>query len=268
MISINNSDLTEDHREIFIEVIEKSLLVKSKPDLFNLLQHGIQNLIAHDVMIYGVSSYRNEQYDFNYFSTTLDFNDLSFEQHVLDKAGLIHSIIGKWQDSKKVVLCSNEFRENEFPQYSIVNVDASCEFAAELKDFVIHGFEDPRSNIKTIVIFAHLKPPVNCLITYILDLLMPTLHCALLKANDQRFSKQSFFNRELIPQNITKREIEVLQWLNIGKTNWEISEILDIIPTTVKNHVQNIIRKLGVENRNQAAKKGLSLGLIEHTLPK
>jgi DNA-binding CsgD family transcriptional regulator len=48
----------------------------------------------------------------------------------------------------------------------------------------------------------------------------------------------------------------------MGKTNWEISTILNISPTTVKNHVQNIIRKLGVENRGQAAVKALNLGLI------
>jgi DNA-binding CsgD family transcriptional regulator len=49
----------------------------------------------------------------------------------------------------------------------------------------------------------------------------------------------------------------------MGKTNWEISTILNISPLTVKNHVQNVIRKLSVLNRNQAAIKAAKLGLIK-----
>jgi DNA-binding NarL/FixJ family response regulator len=91
---------------------------------------------------------------------------------------------------------------------------------------------------------------------------MPHLHCALVKVNANRTVMQSNKNQDFVLKTVTKREIEVLQWLHMGKTNWEISTILNISPTTVKNHVQNIIRKLGVENRGQAAVKALSLGLI------
>ena len=48
-----------------------------------------------------------------------------------------------------------------------------------------------------------------------------------------------------------------------GKTNLEISVILDISPLTVKNHVQNILRKLNVQNRNHAAVKASKLGLVQ-----
>ena len=49
----------------------------------------------------------------------------------------------------------------------------------------------------------------------------------------------------------------------MGKTNWEISSILGISPLTVKNHVQNILRKLDVQNRGQAAIKASKLGLVK-----
>ena len=54
---------------------------------------------------------------------------------------------------------------------------------------------------------------------------------------------------------VTGREREILQWLNIGKTNTEIAKILDISPLTVKNHVQNILRKLKATNRIHAVAK-------------
>jgi DNA-binding CsgD family transcriptional regulator len=62
---------------------------------------------------------------------------------------------------------------------------------------------------------------------------------------------------------LTKRELEILQWLHMGKTNWEISSILEISPLTVKNHVQNILRKFDVQNRSQAVVRAAKLGLID-----
>jgi len=51
---------------------------------------------------------------------------------------------------------------------------------------------------------------------------------------------------------LTLREIDVMQWLRIGKTNYEIGCILDISAFTVKNHLHRIFRKLAVANRTHA----------------
>lgn len=51
---------------------------------------------------------------------------------------------------------------------------------------------------------------------------------------------------------LTQRQSEVLFWMTEGKQNREISLILDIRLTTVHEHVANILRKLGVENRHAA----------------
>jgi len=51
---------------------------------------------------------------------------------------------------------------------------------------------------------------------------------------------------------LTKREAEILSWAAQSKTNWEIAKILDISLGTVRKHLQNIYRKLGVENRTAA----------------
>jgi len=53
--------------------------------------------------------------------------------------------------------------------------------------------------------------------------------------------------------SLTQREFEVLQQMVTGKTNKEIAKILEISYETVKEHVQHILRKLGVSDRTQAA---------------
>jgi two-component system, NarL family, response regulator LiaR len=53
--------------------------------------------------------------------------------------------------------------------------------------------------------------------------------------------------------DLTEREVEVLKCLGDGMTNQEISEFLFIGVKTVKTHVSNILGKLGVTDRTQAA---------------
>jgi len=53
----------------------------------------------------------------------------------------------------------------------------------------------------------------------------------------------------LSPYGITKREIEVIQLVVRGRSNRDIEKVLFISMATVKMHLDNIYRKLGVKNR-------------------
>ncbi len=64
------------------------------------------------------------------------------------------------------------------------------------------------------------------------------------------------------PQKLTDREVEVLRLLAEGKANKEIAADLFISETTVKTHVSNILLKLGVPSRTQAALYAVRIGLV------
>jgi DNA-binding NarL/FixJ family response regulator len=63
-------------------------------------------------------------------------------------------------------------------------------------------------------------------------------------------------------QPLSSREMEVLSYITQGKSNKEIAAILGISHQTVKNHVTSILRKLGVEDRTQAAIYSLRRGWV------
>ncbi|MFV8816525.1 response regulator transcription factor [Haliea sp. E17] len=62
---------------------------------------------------------------------------------------------------------------------------------------------------------------------------------------------------------VTERESEVLYWIGKGKTNREIGQILDTSPRTVNKHLEQIFRKLEVDNRTSAAAIALRFLLDE-----
>ena len=61
---------------------------------------------------------------------------------------------------------------------------------------------------------------------------------------------------------LSDRELEVLKLIAIGKDNAEIARDLFISPKTVKNHISNILMKLQIENRIQAAVYAVRSGLV------
>ncbi len=65
------------------------------------------------------------------------------------------------------------------------------------------------------------------------------------------------------PQYLTERESDVLRLLAEGMANKEIALCLRIGETTVKSHVKNIMQKLNVSSRTQAALYAVRLGLVQ-----
>jgi DNA-binding NarL/FixJ family response regulator len=61
---------------------------------------------------------------------------------------------------------------------------------------------------------------------------------------------------------LSDRETEVLRLIANGKDNAQIAEDLHISPKTVKNHISNILMKLQIENRIQAAVYAVRRGLV------
>lgn len=69
------------------------------------------------------------------------------------------------------------------------------------------------------------------------------------------------------PETLTERETEVLRLLARGRSNKEIGQALVIGEKTVKTHVSNILAKLSVPSRTQAALYAVRIGLVSVSDP-
>jgi DNA-binding NarL/FixJ family response regulator len=86
-----------------------------------------------------------------------------------------------------------------------------------------------------------------------------------LRAGELRRVATTMANRIAAPDPdipLTQRETQVLRHMALGLSNKEIAQSLTISVETVKEHVQNILRKIAVSDRTQAAVWAVRRGLV------
>ena len=77
-----------------------------------------------------------------------------------------------------------------------------------------------------------------------------------------RLTSKPAMNSRALVEPLSDRELEILSLIANGASNREIAGALFLAEGTVKNHVTNILGKLGVRDRTQAALKARDTGLI------
>jgi DNA-binding NarL/FixJ family response regulator len=91
------------------------------------------------------------------------------------------------------------------------------------------------------------------------SLVKPAVTERLLKGLDGMRTDFSSLDR---PDPLTERETEILRLMAGGYSNKEIANSLGVAEGTVKNHVSNILSKLGVRDRTRAVLKAFELGIV------
>lgn len=132
-----------------------------------------------------------------------------------------------------------------------------------VKDFRIidghtYGLMNPKLGSITAFSLAYEYSDNTDRIEKILEIITPHL-CEAYK----RSLGAEQINRIHLHTQLTKREVEIMNWIKLGKTSWEISVILNISERTVNFHTRNIVRKLDACNRTHAVAIACCAGLIE-----
>ena len=132
-------------------------------------------------------------------------------------------------------------KQNKIPvKVLILTVNNEVEYLLKAVDIGIDGYLLKDSG------YDELKEAIDVVIsgnTYIQPSLLPALNESM---EDYALDKEKI-------ECLTKRELDVLRLISEGCSNKKISDGLSISERTVKNHISHIFRKIGVEDRTQAA---------------
>lgn len=110
--------------------------------------------------------------------------------------------------------------------------------------------------------FSDIPEELTARHAYLLELLVPYMHVALMRAFRNIRNSKPARSRAQAGSGVTTREREVLGWLREGKTNWGISRIFGVSENTVKNQVRSVLIKLKVNNRTQAVTRAVAKRIL------
>ena len=256
----NFDGLTPDQTFAFLEVVDSSLRITRRDQLFLWLQGSFQYLIQHEVLLCGIRLGNEQEFQFESFSSTRYVTD-SHVKAVTQQEGIVSRAIASWRCTRRPTLLADGMSPGDFGTYVVPFAEPPGVLREiELRNIAAHGMGNQEGGISTFFCFSRITGPINANHAYLLELLVPHLHAVLTRVIS---NSDNTGEMNEVRSPITVRESEILQWVHKGKTNWEISVILNISPHTVKNHVQNILRKLNVQNRSHAAVKASRMGLVK-----
>lgn len=89
------------------------------------------------------------------------------------------------------------------------------------------------------------------------------LHPDIARKLMEQVAHQSTPSRESHVENLTDRELDVINLVSQGRSNQEIAKELVISEKTVKTHISNILSKLQLEDRTQLAIYAIKKGLVD-----
>ncbi|GAA6134645.1 hypothetical protein NBRC116188_14340 [Oceaniserpentilla sp. 4NH20-0058] len=121
----------------------------------------------------------------------------------------------------------------------------------------LHGEKDIENNSMTSLLMVTKDRSSLQSGNEITQFLLPHITSAI-----SRYNRTKALNKNSHSGILSTRELDVLNWIGAGKSNWETAMILGISENTVKFHVSNICKKLNVRKRGHAIAKASQLNLI------
>ena len=242
-----------------LEIIELCLKAHSKKDFERILKKTGE-LIGYDMMACG-AGVRSGFGMMPVSSFNAGFPE-EFISKIVDPSGqVISPLFLRWlKEQSPQMLDAKSQSHHKSPD------DIAFYQNFSINNVMSHGVLDLGQGYASYFGFANISEGIGDRHIDLMKILVPHLHEVYIKT--EKVKKPLLTTTISMPKKnhtvrLSDREIEVLKWMSMGKTYWEIGIALTISDKTVKNHVQNIMKKLEANNRQHAVSKAFRMGIIK-----
>lgn len=258
-----------------LSLFQGALSARSQAGWSRWLQGEVQMFLPHEALVAAWGDFKGGTLAFDVITRSPSLAVQAVPKHVIE--GMMASLFAKWTAAgqEPVVIDADELRTGWRTLFS----PSTCA--------LVHGVQDHRGRYDCIYLFVGPKELASPFARQLCRMALPFIDTGFRQLADRGqvvdkdgtgFSNSSFADCALgegahhAPfadsglgdstwgegpagergSALTARELEIMQWVRMGKTNSEIAIILNLSTFTVKNHMRRIYKKLDVLNRAQA----------------
>ena len=237
-----------------MNIFERSTEVHDSDAFLALINTDVQAVLRQEIMVCGVGGMSPNG---NYAHKVLqhDYPEQYFHELASAEGRVDSPLMQRWRSTPAPVIFQSG---RDDAQYSQEWVKLFNKY--DLRNTAAHGMLDVQRTFATYFIFSRIPGEVGEREIYLLKMLTPHLHLALVRAlaTIPEFNWLAGTPHEAL----SERQKQILHWINEGKTNWEIAQILEMTEKNVKYHIEQIFLKLKVTSRNKAVAKAMLLGIL------
>jgi transcriptional regulator EpsA len=233
-----------------VRIVSEAAVVSGHCELDRWLNGELQDFLPHDLLVAAWGDFAQGSLSFDIASRLIGPRARQLACGRIDD--FVQPLYGQWVDADRepVVLDASK----------LPACACGCPLHAALhamQSGLVHGVPDKRAGYDSVYIALSSRRSMQQgseRFYSIIDGLIAQVDVAFRRVPE--FDAEATGQQQAAPAGSVKlspREHQILERLCRGETNSRIAAALDISPFTVSNHVQRIFRKIGVNNRTQAA---------------
>lgn len=249
--------LNESRRQHFAEAVEASVAVHSRQQFFVWTQSSMQGLVPHQILICGVRTRAGPALALQHFSASRYFRQPQFDAVSDPVRGLVPLMGAALRSSDVVVVSPSDSKHATHQALHDLVADNELQNLAARLVMGAHG------EVTALYAFSRVALELDADLRHAVEILVPHVHHTFVRVlRNERDQQQATHVQAKDTPVVTPRQQEILLLIKDGKTNSEIAQVLDCSQWTVKNHIQNILRRLDSSSRAHAISRAMSLGIL------
>lgn len=234
-----------------IEVIDSAVSVETETDLLTVAE-SLKDILPFDSAACSLASITPQK-----IITPISIVNINYP---VEWIGLY--VKNRYYERDPIYLENfRHFKLQEWKQ-TYKRYEAPKTFLSNAEDFGLrngytHGVRNHQGDIGSLLSLSGTSIENGERSETILNIVLPHFHQALLRIAERQGHDRT------APKILTPKQLEVLRWVGRGKSNWEISLILNVSANTVKFHMTEIFKKLDAVTRTQAVAIALERKMID-----
>jgi len=256
------SSLTSEELHHYTRAIAHSVTVRTHLDALVWLQGDMQRYIPHDIMVAAWGDFRSGAIRHDIITSMVGVRSQSSNPRAITP--VLDRLFQRWSAQGRAPFALHTGERG----FLLEDDSLTCALSGALQKMrsaMVHGISDERGSHDCLYVTYSSKPTSNTAECEAMALVLPNIDSALRQvkhlphqSSSYLASNASTFDKFNAQHELKDDELEILEWVAMGKTNPEIGSILDLSEFTVKNRLQRVFKRLNVCNRAQAVAKFLN----------